>query len=78
MAGNRGYVGGYEFSADGTKISVQYGARVVGRSVVRVEVILANGVSPQRSSAANRLLKSWLDRSSRAVMKFSSMDPNAA
>lgn len=78
VGGNRGYVGGYQFTADDAEVSVQYGVRVVGRSVVRVEVVLVNDVSSKRFSSANRLLKSWLDRSSRAVLKFSSVDPNAA
>lgn len=77
VAGNRAYIGGYVFTVDGDSPSVNYGVRVVGTSVVRVEAIVVNSTTKQYN-AASRLINSWVDRASNAVMKFSSMDPNAA
>ena len=77
VAGNRAYIGGYVFEAEGDSPSVNYGVRVVGNSVVRVQAIVVNGNTKQYNSAS-RLVDEWVDRASNAVMKFSSMDPNAA
>lgn len=77
VAGNRAYIGGYAFTVGSDSPSVNYGVRVVGSSVVRVEAVVVNSTAKQ-SNAASQLINSWVDRASRAVMKFSSMDPNAA
>lgn len=75
--GNRALIGGYTFSADGMNPGVNYAVRVVGNSVVRVDAVMGEATN-KKVNSANRLVTKWIDKASNAVMKFSSMDPNAA
>ena len=77
VAGNRAYIGGYSFSADDANPGVNYAVRVVGNSVVRVDAVYGESTT-KRSNAGDKLVTTWIDRASKAVLKFSGMDPNAA
>ena len=77
VAGNRAYIGGYSFSADGANPGVNYAVRVVGNSVVRVDAVYGES-SVKRANTGDKLVTKWIDRASKAVLKFSSMDPYAA
>jgi len=71
--------GGYEGTVDGgSAINVYWAARPVGKAFVRVEVRTSDSAkSSARFTRTTRLVRSWIDRASRAVLKFSSADPNA-
>ena len=77
VAGNHAYIGGYSFSADDTNPGVNYAVRVVGNSVVRVDAVYGESTT-KRANAGDKLVTTWIDRASKAVLKFSGMDPNAA
>ena len=77
VAGNRAYIGGYSFSADDANPGVNYAVRVVGNSVVRVDAVYGESTT-KRANAGDKLVTTWIDRASKAVLKFSGMDPNAA
>ena len=77
VAGNRAYIGGYSFSADDANPGVNYAIRVVGNSVVRVDAVYGESTT-KRANAGDKLVTTWIDRASKAVLKFSGMDPNAA
>ncbi len=77
VAGNRAYIGGYSFSADDANPGVNYAVRVVGNSVVRVDAVYGESTT-KRANAGDKLVTTWIDRGSEAVLKFSGMDPNAA
>lgn len=77
--GVRAYIGGYSGTFDGVPIQSTYAVRVVGLSVVKVEVDLGNdAASGALAEAAESLANSWVDAASRAVMKFSGIDPQAS
>ena len=77
VAGNHAYIGGYSFSADDTNPGVNYAVRVVGNNVVRVDAVYGESTT-KRANAGDKLVTTWIDRASEAVLKFSGMDPNAA
>ena len=77
VAGNRAYIGGYSFSTDDANPGVNYAVRVVGNSVVRVDAVYGES-SVKRANAGDKLVTKWIDRASKAVLKFSGMDPDAA
>ena len=77
VAGNRAYIGGYSFSADDANPGVNYAVRVVGNSVVRVDAVYGDSTI-KRANAGDKLVTKWIDRASKAVLKFSSMDPDSA
>lgn len=77
IAGNRAYIGGYSFSTDDANPGVNYAVRVVGNSVVRVDAVYGESTT-KRANAGDKLVTKWIDRASKAVLKFSSMEPNAA
>ena len=75
------YEGGYEGTVDGGQaVAVSWAGRPVGKTFVRVEAVRYGDAakSSAKSQRASRLIRSWIDRASRAVLKFSSADPNAA
>lgn len=72
---------GYSGTVDGgNAISVNWAGRPVGKTFVRVEAVMYGDAakSSARSQRASRLVRSWIDRASRAVLKFSSVDPYAS
>ena len=77
--GVRAYVGGYSGTFDDVPAQYTYAVRVIGLAVVRVEVALTNDAADGNvADAAESLATSWVDEASRAVMKFSGMDTQAA
>ena len=77
VAGNHAYIGGYSFSTDDANPGVTYAVRVVGNSVVRVDAVYGES-TVKKANAGDKLVTKWIDRASKAVLKFSSMDPDAA
>ena len=74
------YVKGYEGTVADTPISVAWAVRPVGKAVVRIEVDLYGNAakSSANQTKAIKLAENWVDAASKAVLKFSSNDPNAA
>ncbi len=67
----------YSFLADDANPGVNYAVRVVGSSVVRVDAVYGES-SVKKANAGDKLVTKWIDRASKAVLKFSGMDPYAA
>lgn len=75
------YLKGYEGTVeDGLAIDVTWAVRPVGKAIIRVDAEMFGDAakSPAKSKAAPRLVSNWIDAASKAVLKFSSNDPNAA
>lgn len=74
------YLKGYDGAVAGVPISVVWAVRPVGKAVVRVEVDMYGDAakSSANQSKAIKLAENWIDAASKAVLKFSSNDPNAA
>ena len=71
---------GYSGTVDGLPVNVAWAVRPVGKTVVRVEAEMYGNAaeSPAKQKQAPRLVGNWIDAASKAVLKFSSNDPNAA
>lgn len=71
---------GYSGTVDGLAVDVTWAVRPVGKTVVRVEAEMYGNAakSPAKQKQAPRLVGNWIDAASKAVLKFSSNDPNAA
>lgn len=80
VKGVSAYLKGYEGTVDGLPINVTWAVRPVGKTVVRVEAQMFGdaATSSTNQNRAPRLIGSWIDAASNAVLKFSSNDPNAA
>lgn len=75
------YLKGYEGTVeDGLAIDVTWAVRPVGKTIIRVdaEMFGTAAKSPTKAKAAPQLVGNWIDAASKAVLKFSSNDPNAA
>jgi hypothetical protein len=75
------YLKGYEGTVEnGLAIDVTWAVRPVGKAIIRVEAEMFDNAakSPTKMKAAPRLISNWIDAASKAVLKFSSNDPNAA
>lgn len=71
---------GYSGTVDGLPVNVAWAVRPVGKTVVRVEAEMYGNAaeSPAKQKQAPQLVGNWIDAASKAVLKFSSNDPNAA
>jgi hypothetical protein len=71
---------GYSGTVDGLPVDVTWAVRPVGKTVVRVDVEMYGNAakSSAKQKQAPRLVGNWIDAASKAVLKFSSNDPNAA
>ena len=82
--GVRALAGGYSGSFAGTQVNNNWAVRVVGLTVVKVEINLYNDSAvynpdkPGPVEAAGKMTIKWIDAASNAVMKFSGMDLDAA
>jgi len=75
------YLKGYEGTVEGgLPIDVTWAVRPVGKTIIRVEAQMFDSAaqSPTKTKASPRLISNWIDAASKAVLKFSSNDPNAA
>ena len=64
-------------SADDANPVVNYAAHVVGNNVVRVHAVYGKSTI-KRANAGDKSVTNWIHRASKAVLKFSGIDPNAA
>lgn len=71
---------GYSGTVDDLPVNVAWAVRPVGKTVVRVDAEMYGNAanSPAKQKQAPRLVGNWIDAASKAVLKFSSNDPNAA
>jgi hypothetical protein len=71
---------GYSGTVDGLPIDVTWAVRPVGKTVVRVDAEMYGNAakSSAKQKQAPRLVGNWIDAASKAVLKFSGNDPNAA
>lgn len=82
--GVRALAGGYSGTFGGTQANVSWAVRVVGLTVVKVQIELYgdsavyNANKPGPVDAAGPMAIQWVDAASRAVLKFSGMDLSAA
>lgn len=77
--GQYAYLKGYELTMEGLETVVLSGVRPVGNTIVRVETeLIAKKISQKSYTQAATMVSKWVDRASRAVMKYSGMDPHAA
>jgi len=80
VAGVHAYGGGYAFTSPQTgTVATIYQVRPVGQAIIRVEILLYGpSATPQAQVTASAMATNWIDAASKAVMKYSSMDPHAA
>lgn len=77
--GQYAYLKGYELTMEGLETVVLSGVRPVGNTIVRVETeLIGKQISQKTYTQAATMVSKWVDRASRAVMKYSGMDPHAA
>ena len=79
--GVRALQGGYSGVVDsGTPVSASWAERPVGKAIVRVQAVMYGDAakSSDKIQRANKLVRTWIDDASRAVLKFSGADPHAA